>query len=558
MRTPFFIFLLAIGFLSACPVLASEKIDDYQVEIKINQGSSIIDVVEKIKYNFGDNSKHGIYRDIPLISDLGRIQVDHVNVQDKKGVPYKYKVVVDGTNLNIKVGDAHSYVTGIKDYIISYQVDGALDYYEQDDELYWDAIGTEWTVPITSSKVVVYLPKELAKDQISNSCYMGELGSKENCIQTNYISSGGLIKGVEFIGGQLPAGQGLTVSVAWPKNLVAQPSFLYSIFYYAKHLGIIYILVVFISMLVIWFRYGRDPIGRKIIVAQFDAPDNLSPAEVGTILDEKVDNKDVSATIIDLARRGYLKIKRIEVIRTLKVFDYELSLIKDDSNLEKEFEKKLIYAIFKDGDVIKLSDLRNEFYRDLRKIESEIYQFTTQAGYFSKNPKSIRFYFYTIASIFVFGSMFLPLIQVVLIDLIISGIIIFIFARFLVSRTLKGVLAREHILGLKKYLSVAEKDRLDFHNAPEKDPERFEALLPYAMVLGVEKQWAKQFSDIYKAEPDWYTHTGGQFSSIDLANSLNSFSSIAQSILSSSSGGRGSSGGGSSGGGGGGGGGGSW
>ena len=125
------------------------------------------------------------------------------------------------------------------------------------------------------------------------------------------------------------------------------------------------------------------------------------------------------------------------------------------------------------------------------------------------------------------------------------------------KRTKKGVLTKEYILGLKQYLSVAEKDRLNFHNAPEKNPQHFEALLPYAMVLGVEKQWAKQFEGIYIDTSAWCTGFYiGSFSSRDFTNSLNSFGSQAKSTFATPSSGAG--GGGFAGGGGGGGGGGSW
>ena len=131
------------------------------------------------------------------------------------------------------------------------------------------------------------------------------------------------------------------------------------------------------------------------------------------------------------------------------------------------------------------------------------------------------------------------------------------------KKTRQGVLAKEHILGLKQYLTVAEKDRIKFHNAPEKNPEHFEKLLPYAMVLGVERDWAKQFEGIYNKQPDCYNDSSGvPFSALVLSNSLDSFQTKANSALASrpssaSSGGSGFSGG-VSGGGFGGGGGGSW
>jgi uncharacterized membrane protein YgcG len=120
----------------------------------------------------------------------------------------------------------------------------------------------------------------------------------------------------------------------------------------------------------------------------------------------------------------------------------------------------------------------------------------------------------------------------------------------------------QHLDGLKLYLGVAEKDRLAFHNAPEKNPQLFEKLLPYAIALGVEEAWAAAFKDILSQPPDWY-HGSDTFSASAFASSMHSFStsaaaSVASFPQSSGTGSSGSGGGGSSGGGGGGGGGGSW
>jgi len=145
----------------------------------------------------------------------------------------------------------------------------------------------------------------------------------------------------------------------------------------------------------------------------------------------------------------------------------------------------------------------------------------------------------------------------------VSLMVLVFFAVIMGHRTEKGVEIKEKLLGLKLYLETAEKDRIKFHNAPAKNPKRFEKLLPYAMVFGVEKEWAEQFEDIYKVQPDWYDGVGGQsFNSIILADSLHSFSETtsATAFSAPSSAGAGGSGfsGGGSGGGFGGGGGGSW
>jgi uncharacterized membrane protein len=128
------------------------------------------------------------------------------------------------------------------------------------------------------------------------------------------------------------------------------------------------------------------------------------------------------------------------------------------------------------------------------------------------------------------------------------------------KKTPLGAETKDDILGFKLFLSVTEKDRLDFHNAPERSPEQFMEFLPYAIALGIENKWAAQFASIYIPEPSWY-HGGvhGPFLASAFVSDLSHFSgSVSSSFTSASRGGSGSGGGGSSGGGFGGGGGGSW
>jgi uncharacterized membrane protein len=147
---------------------------------------------------------------------------------------------------------------------------------------------------------------------------------------------------------------------------------------------------------------------------------------------------------------------------------------------------------------------------------------------------------------------------------VVSAAIIIIFSFVMPRVTLKGARIKEAILGFKEFLSVTETDRLKFHNAPEKNPELFEKFLPYAMVFGVEQEWAGQFKDIYRGQPSWFESSGSErvFTSLVLADFVSDFSGTANSSMitppSASSGGSGMGGGGFSGGGFGGGGGGSW
>jgi uncharacterized membrane protein len=125
----------------------------------------------------------------------------------------------------------------------------------------------------------------------------------------------------------------------------------------------------------------------------------------------------------------------------------------------------------------------------------------------------------------------------------------------------------DEIGGFKLYLAVAEKERLNILNPPEKTPELFEKYLPYALALDVENEWSEQFAEVLAAasqdggyRPTWYTgNTWRRWNMEGFASSLGT--SLPGAISSSSTApgsSSGSGGGGSSGGGGGGGGGGGW
>jgi uncharacterized membrane protein len=141
---------------------------------------------------------------------------------------------------------------------------------------------------------------------------------------------------------------------------------------------------------------------------------------------------------------------------------------------------------------------------------------------------------------------------VIFVSIIVSLAIWFIFFRLMTAKSVKGVTAKEYLLGLKEYLQIAEKDRINFHNAPEKKPEIFEQLLPYAMVFGVVEIWAKEFEDIYTIAPKWYEGNSTGFNAAGFGREMSVFSALATTSFSSTPAGSGSGGTGFSGGGGGG------
>lgn len=539
-------------------VLAAEKIGEYSVEIEINRDSTI-DVREMIQYDFGTNQKHGIFRNIPIKYKARggnfSLRISDVAVVDENGSPYNFSKSVSGGDAVIKIGDANKFVSGKKTYILKYKINRAINYFENFDELYWNGIGTEWDVIIENSSIKVVLPESIPDNDLQISCYVGSSGSTEKCLNFENRGDGE----IDFSSRELNPLEGFTFAVGFPKGIVREPSSGEKILEIVKDNWVVAVpFAIFFILSYVWWTRGRDPKGRGTIIAQYDAPDNFTPMEVGIIIDERSDAKDISAQIIHLAVKGYLKIEQVEnKILIFSSRDYKLEKLKEVDDDLKDFEKKIMYGLFREGKSVNISDLKNKFYKDAKNANDDAYKGLTEAGYFLKNPNTIRIVYSVIGVIVaVFGFFFSTFLQSVFAgaSFFVSGFIIILFGAVMPKKTKKGVLAREHILGLKEYLSVAEKDRINFHNAPEKTPEHFEKLLPFAMVLGVEKEWAKQFEGIYQQNPSWYAGpVGTSFSPSAFAGDMKSFSSAA-----AASGGSGSSGGGSSGGGGGGGGGGSW
>lgn len=610
-------------FIIFIPVVRAEEIiNNFEVTLDMQKDGSV-NVAERIDYDFGMDRRHGIYREIPYKYKARggnyKLRISNIKVTDDNGIAQKFSVSSEGDNKKIKIGDAGIFVSGEHTYIIRYKVKRAINYFSNKDELYWNSTGNEWPVKIEQSKTTVILPKIIPDKDLASVCYTGPKGSTQPCISSRYKYTGkNMVEGVIFSDDRLQAGSGVTIAVSLPKGIIIKPGLWQNILDIAMDNWIILLpFAVFIFLYFLWRARGRDPEGRGTIVAQFEAPDKLTPLQIGVIIDERADKGDISAEIIYLAVKGYIKIHRIAKEGIFKSSDYILEKLKNENSLENDFDKEIMQSLFKkkyveesqykllkkykklinnpagysgsaniknllgnniapddsrEGflpnykEIVSLSSLKNEFYEDLGDINKQIYESAVAQGYFPTSPNKVRNFYLSIGVVPIFAawifSLWLGFIGII--SLVISAALIIVFGFFMPRKTKSGVLAYEHILGLKEYLRVAEKDRIEFHNAPEKNPQYFEKMLPFAMVLGVEKAWAKQFADIYKNQsPSWYSDSGHLgFSAMSLNQGLSSFSAKANSTLSSSpssasGGGSGFSGGGS-GGGFGGGGGGSW
>lgn len=540
--------------------LPEEYIEDFQAVIKINSDNTV-DVQEKIIYNFGDQERHGIYRDIPYKYHVrgGNFTIGlKVNsVTDENNQLYAYEEIKGGGQVKIKIGDPNILVTGVKTYLINYQMNRVINFFDDHDEFYWNVIGNNWTVPVDRAGVVIKLPEGTQASDLRTQCFTGQFLSQEQNCQVTNVSNSQVGYSVFRI---LAPNEGFTVVLGWPKGILAPPSVVTQIKWIIKDNPLMVLpFIAFLAMFLLWYFHGRDLGKKQAIIPVYETPEELLPAEVGTIIDERVNPRDISSSLIDLARRGYLKIRAIA-----DTTDWELTKLKDFIGL-KIWETEFINAVFADKSTVKISDLKNKFYRHLPELTKMLYQSLVEKSYFPVSPNRVRNLYLLIAVILIFlGIIAAPFFGggLNIVFLCISGFVVLWLGQYMPRKTKLGTKVYQQIKGYKMYLTVAEKDRLKFHGAPEKKPELFEKHLAFAMVLGVEKKWANQFKDIYLNQPEWYQDQFVAFNSLVLADSLSHLNSAARSAIMSgnSNASSGSSGfsGGFSGGGFGGGGGGSW
>lgn len=529
-----------------------ERIKNFESNILINKDGSI-DVTEKIAYYF-DAPRHGIYRNIPFTkrNDRGK-RVDLIfdirSVKDGSGRDHKYENSQENEQWILKIGDANREITGDVTYVISYSVKGAIGYFNDHDELYWNTTGDQWQVPIQHAKTTITLPTKISTDLIKLKCFTGSTGSTdENCVgttdgKTSTFTSTGLLNSYE----------GMTTVVGFPKNTVATllPIEYVPFFerWYGKIVlagiivaGFFWYLILPFFIIYKWYTQGRDPYVGIPATANFDPPvgrDNkpLTPAETGSLLDESVETRDIFGSLVNLAQRGYLTIEETDK----KDFTLHFTDKSKKGNTLLPFEQKLLDGIFKSGNDARLKDTK--LYTEIADIKDTIYKSMVADGFFAKNPSSTRNIYYAIGGLALFTMNF------------VTAFIAFVFGRNMPKKTLFGAEQAKMAKGLKNFLNSQEK-QLNFQGDKQM---LFEKLLPFAVAFGVEKAWAKRFEAFDLKNPDWYqSSNGSNFNSALFASSMhNSQSSFAASSTPPSSSSSGFSGG-SSGGGGGGGGGGSW
>jgi hypothetical protein len=336
------------------------------------------------------------------------------------------------------------------------------------------------------------------------------------------------------------------VVVGWDKGLIPAPTTLEKVLAFVRsNFPLLFPVVAFVLMYALWSRRGRDPRLRPIAV-QYEAPMGITPAEAGTLTDESVDMRDITATMVDLAVRGYIKIVEVEGTKIFGMSfgeDFAFHRLRPESSWDEltSFERGVLEGIFGGrGKEVTLSDLKNEFYRELPGIKYGVMKRLVERKYYASRPDHVRGKWAAIGVItglaLGFGGTALGAVWglsplATILGGALTGLVILVIGWNMPARTEHGTRALESVLGFAEFLGRVEKDALA---RARRTPEMFEAFLPYAMALGLEKQWSRAFNDMQLTPPTWYVGRNPMvFSSTDFTNRMSAMSSQTSSAMSS-------------------------
>lgn len=569
------LFVIIIGIFIVSKIQAQEyfSISQYDVNIKVNKDASI-DVAEKIRVHFTEQ-RHGIIRKIPFKYEVqplpaGTEKADRALtsggytrtiIENIKVPGWNYEVSDDGNYKSIKIGSANKYVDGDQQYLISYRILNAINFFKDHSEFYFNVIGDQWSTTIDT----VHFEIELYQSLPETPGYFvatGAYGSKENNTivkwEGNRIFSGGTTR-------QLQANEGLTIGIRFPQDFLVKPDYRFRGIYW-----LLLPLIVFGGMFYLWKKWGKDD--NVTVQTEYYPPENINPSVSGYVIDDKLDRRDLTALVPYWGAGGYLRINELQessLFGLLKHKEYEFVKLKALPESAPAFEKTLFNGIFETGDTVKLSDLKDVLYITMNAAKAQLEDEINKDDFYVKYSRGMKALF-TVFGLIVFAFGIIKAVSEwqenrwLGIGLIAGGIIIFIFGLLMTKKTKKGTELYQKLLGFREFIKSVEKDRLQ--EFLKQDQHYFDKVLPYAIVFDMADTWKDKLKGLDIPPPAWYSgvYAGNNFNTFMFMNSLDkSMNAMTNTFYSSpkssgSSGGSFGGGGGFSGGGFGGGGGSSW
>lgn len=599
--------------LVAFPALAAERIRDFNSRIEVAADGQLT-VTETIKVKAGGPQlkvkregrqtkfdvegpqiKHGIYRDFPTLYDAGlfrkEVPFEVVSVKrDGRTDGWHTEPLSNGLRLYIGKRDV-LLGPGEYSYELTYRTANQIGFFDDHDELYWNATGNDWAFPIDKASATVVLPAGVARGRITHKAYTGPKGSRARDYQSRVDEQGR----VHFeTTDPLTRGEGLTIVVGWPKGIVCAPTSeeRFAAFLRANTHVIIGgggILLIGAYLVIVWMMVGRDP-QKGPVTARSEPPEDISPAAARYLVRMGFDKKCFTSALVNMAVKGYVTIDENDGDFTVRrgsasedVLDPEEKALKKtlaERFKGRHFHTNTLYIL--PAVLLSIAVVLGAGLSSSRGGEAEAP--SEAEAFLLMCVMCVWFSFWTLicyallserravsASLLFFATwgfgawMFTLISSIFMLPLLMAvGTLNVLFPFLLKAPTREGRRVMDAIEGFRRYLAPAEEARMTLDRG-ERSEELFERYLPYSLALDVEDAWAESLeSALGRAtaqrgySPRWYH--GRPWDTMGPHGFCSTLGSSLQTAVSSSSTAPGSNSGsgGSSGGGGGGGGGGGW
>ncbi len=418
---------------------------------------------------------------------------------------------------------------GEQTFELRYVVNGALRSYAGGDQLWWNAVTSEhYGFPILDSTIMVQLPAGFGpREGIDPVVTYGAptdievRGTTVTAVATRALGGD---EGIE-IRVQYPHNPNMAVP-AWQARFDQQrdyeenvaPLISLAAFGLAALIGIGGSLFFVITYL----RKGRDPEIGPVPTYLSEPPSDLPPAIVGTLIDERADPRDVISTVIDLAQREYLV---IEESRKEGLFGLgggsEFTFKRTDKATAglRPFEQKMLTSLFPRNQLTRtMASLRDTFYTVIATIQADLYKELVSEQFFERSPNDTRARWTGLASLMLFGAIFLgvfiisegdglgginPFFLMVPGALLVVAVLAMVIAPAMPAKTRKGAEEAAKWRAFYEYLR-----NVDQYADVTEAAQQFDRYLPYAVAFGLDRTWINSFRSVEVAPiPGWYFPT---------------------------------------------------
>jgi hypothetical protein len=382
-----------------------------------------------------------------------------------------------------------------KTWIIEYTVQGGIIFRKNYNELRWNVFPSDKQAYVEKAEVLVNLSQEVYQGKLTPLLFVTRQGSENESPNCSVINGSTL----KYWGENISSRDNLVVVARWPKGMLKEDS-------WRKIRPYLWFLIpIFVSVVMLWKWWigTKSPEARRHIISHSNLPEDISPAGLFALVNGKLGVKEVTATLVDLANRGYLRVIEQDKKNVLTPYRHSLQKLLDyDDYIDlREHERFILRHIFSGQDVVPLEQLKEKLRRNISRINKAVWNELVKNRYIHRSPRDIKRRYTISGALYLIVSLFaFTISKNAFLAIGLTGIVVIVLGRRISPETQKGMEAKWYALGFKKYLTQETNSGL----INDMEPDLFSVYLPYAIVFGMEKEWANIFAKDYKLLPKWY------------------------------------------------------